>query len=587
MTDQKTIRIHAVISVKELSDKLELPVTKVIGLLLKNGIMATINESLDFETAAIISAEFDVRAELDSTSSVAATVGDSHALIPRAPVVTIMGHVDHGKTTLLDTLREANVAAGESGGITQHIDAYQVTLESKSQHHINTITFLDTPGHAAFTAMRQHGASITDIVVLVVAANDGIKAQTIEAIDHAKRAHVPVIVAVTKIDLPGANVERIKQQLAELDMVPEEWGGKTVIVPVSAKTKQGLPELLDMILLVSDIQNLQATVEGSAVGVVVESHLEPGKGAVATVLIQNGVLKVGQPIAVGATYGKVRTLESFLRRKIEQAGPSDPVVISGLQIVPNFGDHLIGCMSDKEAKEQATKFAQNVAHTKVHRLHATGLDESVSDDLVQQHELPLVIKTDVKGSLEAIHKVLEELHTDEVTVTITSEGVGPVSESDITHAKATKARVLSFRAPIHSAIRSLASKENVPLFTYDVIYDLTEDVKKALSKLLPPEIVEVPLGQAKIIALFKGDKRTLVVGVQVEEGTITQDSSFHLMRKKELAADGTILAIRRGKEVIAEAGSGQQAGLSIPGTIGAHEGDMIHTFRTETRYRSL
>lgn len=587
MTDIEPLKLSSVVSVKELADKLKIPVAKIIGILLKNGVTATINESLDFETAAIICAEFEVSAELDNESVAKPNILESVNLTARAPVVTIMGHVDHGKTTLLDAIREANVAGGESGGITQHIAAYQVQLKSNKEHRANKITFLDTPGHAAFTAMRQHGASITDIVVLVVAANDGIKAQSIEAIDHAKQAHVPIIVAVTKADLPDANIERIKTQLAEVDMVPEEWGGKTIIVPVSAKTGLGLQDLLEMILLVADLADLNATAEGASVGVVIESHLEAGRGPVATVLIQNGQLRTGQAVAIGGTYGKIRTLEAFTRQKIDSAGPSDPVIISGLKSVPNFGDRLIAFDSDKSAKIQADSSAREASFTKVHSMHAKGLDESVSEDLIKTRELPLVIKTDVKGSLEAIHKVLDELNTAEVSVKITLEGVGPVSESDVGHAKATRARILSFRVPIGADIRNLANKDAVSIYSYDVIYDLVEDVKKALSKLLPPEIVEVLLGRATVIALFKGDKRSLVVGVQVEEGIISKDDQFHLMRKKELVNDGKILAVRRGKDEVKQTTSGSQAGLSITGNLEVIINDVIQAFRSETRARSL
>jgi len=588
VVDLKEIRIGAVISVKDLGNKLELPVTKLIALLLKNGIMATINESLDFETAAIIAEEFGVSAVLDERKA------DVHSeevapadLEARPPVVTIMGHVDHGKTTLVDTIRESNVAAGESGGITQHITAYQVTLKSTKKHKIDRITFLDTPGHAAFTALRQHGANITDVVVLVVAANDGVKAQTIEAIDHAKQAHVPIIVAVTKMDLPDANPDRIKQQLAELELVPEDWGGQTVIIPVSAKTKLGLNDLLEMVLLVADLQDLKARPSGKAVGVIVESHLEPGKGPVATVLIQNGQLMVGEPVAIGPTYGKIRSITDFHGARVEQAGPSDPVTISGLRAVPTFGEQLIACANDKEAKEQAAAYSREHVISKVHSMAPSGLESAISTEILELHELPLVIRTDAKGSLEAIHKVLEDINTAEASVKITHEGVGAVSESDITHAKATHGSVLAFRVPVASNIRNLASKEKVGVYSYDVIYDLVEDVKKALSKLLPPEHVEVAVGTAKVIALFKGDKRKQVVGVQVEEGMMMKDAMFHLMRKKESVGDGSILQIRRGKDEVKQVESGQQAGLSIPGTLEVAEGDIVQAYRTETRYRTL
>lgn len=585
----KTITIHSIISVKDLAEKLDVPVSRVIALLMKNSIMATVNENLDFETAAIIAEEFETTALRDELNAYTPlSQPEQTELTVRPPVVTIMGHVDHGKTTLLDTIRATNVVSGESGGITQHIAAYQVVMPAKSKHKGAKITFLDTPGHAAFTAMRQHGASITDIVVLVIAANDGIKAQTIEAIDHAKQAHVPIIVAATKTDLPDANLERIKQQLSELEMVPEDWGGQTIIVPVSAKSKRGIEDLLEMILLVADLAELKASSNGPAVGVVVESHIEVGKGPVATVLIQNGLLHIGESITVGKTFGKVRTLEDFRGQKLESARPSDPVIISGMKEVPNFGDSVIAVSSDKEAREHASRHLQMMSVGKVHSLsQSSGLDDAVSAESVEQHALPLIIKADVKGTLEAVHQVLDDVSSNEASVTITLEGVGAVSESDVTHAKATKSSILAFRVPVSPAIRNLASSEKVLISSYDVIYDLLEDAKKALSKLLPPEIVEVPQGQAKVIALFKGDKRTVVVGVQIEQGIISDKATFRLMRQKAVVGEGVILQIRRGKDHVKEVESGQQAGVSIPGGLDVAEGDVIEAYRTETRYRTL
>ncbi len=584
---QKTVQITPVITVKDLANKLEVPVTKLIAMLIKNGIMATINESLDFETAAIITEEFGFTAEPIGKTDNAPKAVEQGELSTRPPVVTIMGHVDHGKTTLLDTIRETNVAGGESGGITQHIAAYQVSVPGKAKAPERRITFLDTPGHAAFTAMREHGANITDIVVLVVAADDGIKPQTIEAIDNAKQANVTLIVAITKIDKPGANLDRIKQQLAELELVPEEWGGKTIVVPVSAVTKQGIDTLLEMILLVADLKDLKASAGASASGVVIESHIQPGKGPTATILIQNGALHVGDSIAVGSTYGKVRTLEDFHLKKTETALPSDPVIISGFNSLPSFGEQLVVTTNEKEAKESAARNDQERQIGKVHSLHKATLEEGVTEDLIDQHVLPLLIKADVVGSLEAVRKVLEEIGTQEVSVTITQQGVGPVTESDVTSASATKSSVLAFRVPLTTAIRNLAEKEGVVVTYYDVIYDLVEDAKKALSKLLPPEKVEVEVGKAKIIALFKGDKRSRVVGVQIEEGVVKKDTTFHLMRKKELVADGVVLNLRRGKEEVNELESGQQAGVSIPGTIEAEEGDILVLYRIEIRQKSL
>lgn len=588
---EKTITIASVISVKELSDKLGLPVTKIISILLKNGIMATVNESLDFETAAIIAAEFNFATVLDQKKTSEVQTITSGTMKHRPPVVAVMGHVDHGKTSLLDTIRETNVATGESGGITQHIGAYQVTLKGKkSQHKVNTITFLDTPGHAAFSAMRQHGANITDIVVLVVAANDGVKAQTIEAIDHAKQANVPIIVAVNKIDLPEANIDRVKQQLAEVDLVAEDWGGQTVMVPVSAKTKKGIDNLLEMILLVSDLKDLNAHPDGPASGVVIESHMEAGRGPIATILIQNGTLKLADPVTVGSTFGKIKSIEDYCQEKISAAGPSQPAIISGLKSLPSFGEQLVVTGTEKEAKESAGRYTRDNQFGKVHSLHKSTLDdmiENVEADAGQKNELTVIIKADVKGSLEAVRKVLEDLGTGEVIVKITHAGVGPVTDSDITMAAATKSVVLAFRVAVAPSIRNLAHLNKVVISSYDVIYNLIDDVKAALSKLLPPEVVDVVDGRARIIALFNGDKRGRVVGVAVEDGLIRKGTDFKLMRGEKEISKNTILNVRREKEAVDVARSGQQAGLLVDPTLDVKMDDEIVAFHTETRERSL
>ncbi len=582
-----TIELPSVISVKDLAQKLGIPVTQLIAMLIKNGIMATINESLDFETAAIITEEFGQSATLSQKPVTTPITTNKAVLELRAPVVTVMGHVDHGKTTLLDTIREANVVAGESGGITQHIGAYQVEVQDKTSKKKRQITFLDTPGHAAFTAMRQHGANITDIVVLVVASDDGVKPQTIEAIDHAKQANVPIIVAITKMDQPGANPDRIKQQLAELELVPEDWGGKTPIVPVSAKRKEGIDVLLEMILLVSDLRELKAHATGKAAGVVVESHLQAGKGPVATILIQNGTLHIGDNVTIGTTFGKLRSIESFLGKRVDYAGPSTPVVISGLKNVPQFGEQMVVTDTEKEAKESAERYSREGQKGKVHSLHHSSLEETVTDESIEQKQLPLIVKADVKGSLEAVTKVLEDLGNQEVSVKIAHEGVGPINESDVTMARATKSSILAFRVPVVTAIRSLAEQEKVIISYYEVIYDLVEDAQKALTKLLPPENVEVIDASAKVIALFRGNKKNQVVGVQIDEGTIKKGATFRIMRGKESVGEGIVLNLRRGKEEVKELEPGQQAGVSIPGTLEVKEKDVLQLFHTEVHERSL
>ncbi|MFA6082089.1 MAG: translation initiation factor IF-2 [Patescibacteria group bacterium] len=581
MSDQKPIVLPNIVPVKDLADKLDVPVTKIIGMLMKNGIMATINENLDFETAAIISEEFGFTAELASKLNTEAVINDEQSLKERPPVVTIMGHVDHGKTTLLDTIRKSNVVASESGGITQHIAAYQVT------HNKKVITFLDTPGHAAFTAMRQHGANITDIVVLVIAADDGVKPQTIEAIDHAKLANVPIIVAITKMDQPGANPDRIKQQLAELELVPEDWGGQTVVVPISAKTNMGIDQLLEMILLVAEMKHYQASFEGGASGVVVESHMQIGKGPMATVLVQNGQLKNSDVITVGKTYGKIRTLQDFNGEAIDNALPSQPVVISGLRQLPNFGDQMVVVDTEKQAKDNALRFAASINLGRVHTINKSGLDQSVTEEQMESKELPILVKADVQGSLEAVKTVLEDLGNSEVKINLVGLGVGPVSESDITKSRASKSIVVAFRVPVSASMRQLADKEKVNISSYDVIYDLVEDAKTALSKLLPPEEVVIDHAHCKVIAVFKGNTKSQVIGVLVEDGILKMGEQFRVMRKKEQIGEGKVLGLRRGKEEVKEMLSGQEAGVQIPGDLKIELKDELISFVTEVHTRTL
>ncbi len=575
------IQIPAIISVKDLADKLNLPVTKVIGLLMKNGINATINESLDFETAAIIAEEFGQEAEKIITKSQLQITDSGATQQTRPPIVTIMGHVDHGKTTLLDAIRQTDVASGESGGITQHIGAYQI------EHKNRLITFLDTPGHSAFSALRQHGANITDIVVLVIAANEGIKAQTVEAIDHARQAGASIIVAITKIDLPDANLDRIKQQLAELDLVPEEWGGKTIIAPVSAKQKTGLNELLEMILLVADLKDLKAFRQTKAAGVVIEAKIESGLGSVATVLIQNGELKIGDIIVAGTASGKIRTITNFKNQKIEQANPSDPVRIAGLKTTPNFGDPFLVVENDKEAKNQAEKFRHEQIETKVYSLSQSGLSEGVNEIAIEQKQLNLVIKTDVKGSSEAIQHVLSDLGNQEVSVKITLLEVGPVTDSDLAMAKATNSTIVAFRVPVNPALRSEAGKQKVVISRYDVIYDLVSDAREALSKLLPPEEVEIPLSRSKVLAVYKGDKRGKVIGVQIDDGLLSKGNLYRLRRGEKEIAAGSILNLRREKLEIESAKAGQQIGVLLINDANPMVDDVLETYKIELRKRSL
>ena len=580
------ILIDNAISVKDLSEKLDVPVSSIISILLKNGIAITINENIDYETADIIASEFGKITELSKNISEYKATSSNNKVKIRPPVVTVMGHVDHGKTTLLDQIRKTSTTSSESGGITQHIVAYQVDVENGAKH-IRKITFLDTPGHAAFSAMRQHGVTLTDLVVLVIAADDGVKPQTIEIIDYCKKENVPIIITLNKMDQPGANIDRVKQQLAELELVPEDWGGKTVVVPVSAKTGMGISDLLEMILLLYDIKPAQADYDGKASGIIIESKMKIGKGPSATVLVQNGILRTGDIISVGKTYGKIRTIEDFNSNKIDFAEPASPATISGFDQLPDFGDPLMAMDNEKEAKEQSSKFSSSIIHGKVHSINKNSLEDVVGEEASISHKLSIILKADVKGSVEAVKKVIEEIGNEDTKIEITQFGVGPVNESDITHASATKSAILAFRVPISTHLRVLAEKSKVKISSYDVIYDLVEDAKKALNQILPEVSVETKLGAATVLALFSKNSKTRVIGVKIEEGKIIKGTKLRVMRSKEVISEGSVTGIRRGKEEVTEMINGQEAGLMIPGSIDVEVKDKLVFYKTEYVKKTL
>jgi translation initiation factor IF-2 len=582
----ENIQIGNVITVKSLAEKLEVPITSIISMLLKNGIVSTINENIDYETASIIASEFEKTTELSKTITDHTVKTTTKNVKIRPPVVTVMGHVDHGKTTLLDKIRKVNTVKLESGGITQHIAAYQVNLKDSNKKD-RQITFLDTPGHAAFSAMRQHGVTVTDLVVLVVAADDGVKPQTIEVIDYCKQESVPIIIALNKMDQQAANPDRVKQQLAELELVPEEWGGSTVIIPVSAVTGLGINDLLEMILLVYDIKPAKVDFDGNATGVVIESKMKIGKGPLATVLMQNGILKAGDIISVGKTYGKIRSLEDYNGEKLENASPGQPVTISGFNQLPDFGDVMTVVDNEKDAKSQSETFASNIIHGKVHSINKTSLEDMVNEESTISHKLSIILKADVKGSVEAVKKVIEEIGNADATIEITKFDVGPVNESDITLASATKSAVLAFRVPISTQIRSLADKTKVKITSYDVIYDLVEDAKKALTQILPEEKVEKEIGIATVLALFSQNNKQRVIGIKIDEGKVIKGADFHIVRAKETISDSKVVGIRRGKEDVNEMINGQEAGLLLPGDSDIEVKDKLHFYQTEFIKKTL
>ncbi len=588
-TSRKKVAIPEVVTVKDFADKANLSVSAVISDLIKNGVLASINETIDFETASIVGDDLGVEivAEDNSDKPVAEVKKTELAgknLVLRPPVVTIMGHVDHGKTSLLDYIRKAHVAQGESGGITQHISAYQLKLTDTKNKDLKNkvITFIDTPGHAAFSAMRQHGATITDIIVLIVAANDGVMPQTEEVIKNAKEQNVPIIVALNKTDLPDADVLRVKQQLSDLELLPEDWGGKTIMVEISAKTGAGVDNLLEMILLQADIMDLKADPSEKAIGIAIESHIEKGAGPMAVVLIENGTLRRGEPIAIGSAHGKVRILKDFQGADIDSAGPSTPVRIAGLKSLPDFGTRLIAFASDKEARGSAVLTGRD--HSSIRIATAKKIHE---DTEAIRTELNVVIKADVAGSLEAIKKTLSEVKAADYGVKIISEGVGAISESDVTLAQATKATVYGFRVQVFGAAKHIAEQEKIAIKTYQVIYELVDNVKAELAEKLPPEIIEDELGAGKVLGVFRSDKKGVVAGGSVESGKLSIGDEIKFFDKSEERSRTSIVSLRKEKNEVKEVESGTECGFSLPAGVTVEIGDKFVAFKTIQKKRQV
>jgi translation initiation factor IF-2 len=493
-----------------------------------------------------------------------------------------MGHVDHGKTSLLDAIRETNVVAKEAGGITQHIGAYQIKRNER------WITFLDTPGHEAFSAIRAHGARLTDVAIIVVAADDGVKPQTREAIRYAKEAGNQIVIAVNKIDKEGADPTRVRQELSELELVPEEWGGNTVMVDVSAKSGQNIDKLLDVVLLVADIEEQRARPDGPAEGIIIESHLETGRGPVATVLVQNGVLHVGDFITAGNTYAKVRSLGDWRGRRIKEAHPGMPGVVSGFKAVPAFGDVFFAVENEKAARDRSVSSQRQASiksMVRVKKIDASDLSAAINAGQVT--ELNLVVKADVQGSLESLLNALNELRNDEVAVKVVSSGIGDVTESDINFANTAGALVVGFNISMGSAVKQLANREHVQIRLYRVIYELLDDMRAALSQLLAPEVIEVPVGSLNILGVFKTTKTAVICGGEVVEGKVEPGVNVRVMRNKEAVATGKINTVQKEQNQVREAVEGEQCGLNVAITSAIEVGDRLEFFRTETRERTL
>ncbi len=579
----RDVEIPESITVAELAQRMSVKAAEVIKALMKMGMMVTINQPLDRDSATLVVEEMGHRAVAQKAADIETEVlsaldeGVQGEMEPRAPVVTIMGHVDHGKTSLLDYIRSTRVAAGEAGGITQHIGAYHVETEK------GMISFLDTPGHAAFSAMRARGAQATDIVILVVAADDGVKPQTVEAIQHAKAAEVPMIVAVNKIDKPEAQPDRVMQELSQQEVIPEEWGGDTMFVQVSAKTGEGIDDLLDAILLQAEVLELQAMRDGPARGIVVESSLDKGRGPVATILVQSGTLKQGDILVSGQEFGRVRAMLDENRKQVKSAGPSIPVEVLGLSGVPNAGDDAIVVSSERKARELAEARKEKSRDTRLAEQKAAKMDEFFSK--MTEGEVGyvnLVVKADVQGSVEAIRDALLKLSTDEVKVKLIASGVGGINESDVNLALTSGASIIGFNVRADASARRLAEEQGVEIRYYSIIYEVIDDVRKAMSGLLSPEIREEIVGLAEVRDVFRSSKLGAIAGCMVLEGTVKRNNPIRVLRDNVVIYEGELESLRRHKDNVSEVKAGTECGIGVKNYNDVKVGDQIEVFeRTE------
>ncbi|MBQ1387853.1 translation initiation factor IF-2 [Candidatus Saccharibacteria bacterium] len=587
--EEKTIQIAGSITVDELSKALGLSVTELIGTLFKNGIVATINQRLDYETASIIIDELglkNVKLERKNTSTKTSDFRRelSDKAVTRPPVVAVMGHVDHGKTTLLDTLLNKKTVEGEAGGITQHISAYQL------KHDDRLITFLDTPGHEAFAAIRQHGAMLTDIVVIVVAADDGVKPQTVEAINFAKSANAKIIVAINKIDREGADIPRTMADLSQHGLQPEEWGGDIVMVPISAKKNQNLEKLLDMILLTADIEELKADVDIPAEGLVIESHMETGKGSVVNLLVTGGELKTGEFIVAGSTYGKVRTMLDWKGKPKGKATPSTPVTITGFKELPNFGDRFIEVKDEKTARKMALLNAQNIANE-------SASANVTSSDLLRMMNVAdnsktfnVIIKGDVLGSVTSVVDSLKMIDTKgEITLNIVSTGVGDINENDVYMAAGGNTVVYGFNVSVPINISKMAARDGVPIRTYRVIYELLDDAKHEMENLLDAEIIEEDKGEMKVLGVFRTEKTSIIAGGEVLKGDAKPGFLARIVRNKEFLGEAEVTSVQKEKIDVKELTAGETGGLALKtvSKIDLQIGDRLKFFIRESKKRTL
>lgn len=592
MSDQKkTIKIPATITVKKFSELLGLPVSQVMTELMKNKILATINEEIDFETAGIIADDLGYKVEEDLVVSDEDTITleklidickrekeSGKNLQPRPPVVTILGHVDHGKTTLLDTIRKTNVVAGEAGGITQHIRAYQVKKKG------SFITFIDTPGHEAFSAMRERGVSIADIAVLVVAADDGVRPQTKEVIEYLKERKIPTIVAINKIDKPEANIQRVKQELADNGILLEQWGGEVMSAEVSAKQNIGIDDLLERILLLAEVEDFRADAKRDGLAVVLEAHLDPQTGPIATVLIKTGTLKVGQDVVAGRSFGRIRKMEDYSGRNLNVAGPSMPVVIMGLDTTAQTNDILQVASGKSAARLKSKEMAGKFLSEKIKSVKQK-VEEGIEEGKIKKFNL--VLKADVQGSLEAVEQILATIKSDEVAIEYVGVGVGNITESDVKLAESAGATVFGFNVETTPVAKRMAETSGIEIKAFKIIYELVQEVKNRMAGMLPPEIVRTDLGKLNVLAVFKTGKHDMIVGGRVSEGKIIKKSLIEVKRNGEIIGKGRLANLQQNKVNVEEVGQGNECGITFEGDVKIKEGDALIVYKEEEKKRNL
>ena len=588
MAAEKIIQVPTQITVGELAELVGLPATTLVGELFKNGIMATLNQRIDVEPAQIIVDELklDVQLQQKSAYEPAAAVKRelSERASERAPIVAVMGHVDHGKTSLLDALLDTKVVEGEAGGITQHISAYQTVRKNRP------ITLLDTPGHEAFAALRQHGAALTDVVIIVVAADDGVKPQTIEAIKFAQEAHAKIVVAINKIDKPTANIDMVKGQLAsEHHLNPEEWGGDTVMVPVSAKTGEGLDKLLDMVLLVADLEELRAETDIPAEGLIIEAHMEPGRGPEVGMLVEHGILKAGMHMVAGLAHGRVRTLVDYAGRTLKEAGPSTPATVTGFKELPSFGDRFIVVKNDKEARQLVARHRSELEHNAV-SANVTGSDLlNLMKKKDETQQLDVIVRADVQGSLTSLIDSLKLLDNGEISVRVIRSGVGNISENDVRLAESSQAIIYGFNVIMPPAVKRTAMRDHVSVRHYKVIYELLDDVRAVMTEMLSPEVVETEIGELKILGVFRTTRDSVICGGEVLRGKVMPGLLVRIKRNKEPVAEAEVTHVQRQQVEAKEVFEGDQCGLEIKtsGKLVVEEGDRFEFFTRELKKRTL